>query len=531
MITVSGICNYGLQQYYTNNPLVTQHANIGPTQFGANFTNLTGAPPPVISGSVTDLGLYVEDDWKVKPNFTFTAGLRYEVQNRISDHRDFAPRLSLAWGLGSVKGGSPAFVVRAGFGMFYDRFGLGSVENVSRFNGVAEQNFAIANPTGACKPATTNAGTAASTSACINSAPALASITYSQAPNLRAPYTIQYSGSIEHNLFKSLNATVTYLNSRGEHQFFQQNTARNAGAPGGASNVYQYVSEGIFKQNQLIVQSTYRGPLNTSLFGYYVYSRAYGDVSGTGNIAFPSSTSPNNITADYGRASFDVRHRVFFGGSASFPHYITLSPFLIAQSGTPFNIILGEDLNGDTVYNDRPGFANCNAPVTSTNRPAPNTKYGCLNMATQLTDPRIPINSGSSPAAFTMNVRLTKTFGFGAYTHGEPTGRRRNGGGGNGGPGQPPLGGPGGTSRATGGGRGGAAGGGGFGGGGGANTGRRYNITIGAQALNVFNVVNYDPPQSVLSSPFFGQANQLAGGIFSSNTAVRRVTLQMSFTF
>ncbi len=276
-----------------------------------------------------------------------------------------------------------------------------------------------------------------------------------------------------------------------------------------------------------MVQTTYRGPLNTSLFGYYVFSHANGDVTGTSSIAFPSSTSPNNITADYGRASFDIRHKVFFGGSASLPHYITVSPFLIANSGTPFNITLGEDLNGDTIYNDRPAF--CSATTTAAN--AVNSKYGCFDKGTTLNQARIPINYGISPAQFTMNLRVTKTFGFGEYIHGQPSGGGQHNHGGNGGPDQPPLSGPGGTSRATGASRGGGGGPMGFGGGGGTNTGRRYNLTIGAQALNVFNVVNYDPPQSVLSSPFFGQPNQLAGGIFSSNTAVRRITLQANFTF
>ncbi len=180
-IYVSGICNYGLTQYYTNNSL-TPHANIGPTQFSANYGN------PNVTAAVTDLGLYAEDDWKVKPNLTITGGLRYETQNQISDHKDFAPRLSLGWGVGSVKDGSPAFVIRAGFGIFYDRFALAQVESINRFNGVTEQQVAITNPTGSCAPAATNAGSAASTAACIASATSASSITYSQAPNLRAPY-------------------------------------------------------------------------------------------------------------------------------------------------------------------------------------------------------------------------------------------------------------------------------------------------------------------------------------------------------
>jgi len=36
---------------------------------------------------------------------------------------------------------------------------------------------------------------------------------------------------------------------------------------------------------------------------------------------------------------------------------VRLSPFITARSGAPFNITTGTDLNGDTIFNDRPAFA------------------------------------------------------------------------------------------------------------------------------------------------------------------------------
>ena len=86
-------------------------------------------PTPTISARFTDVGIYAEDDWKVRPNWTFSYGLRYETQNFLGDHKDFAPRLSTAYGLGKKT------VVRAGAGIFYDRFGLGNQLNILRNNG------------------------------------------------------------------------------------------------------------------------------------------------------------------------------------------------------------------------------------------------------------------------------------------------------------------------------------------------------------------------------------------------------------
>jgi len=514
VIPLSGICNYSVT--HASGP--GTFGNVGPTQFNVNFGTAG------IAATVADLGLYLEDDWKLKPNLTLSAGIRYETQNHIGDHHDIAPRVSIAWGLGTHNN-APLFVMRGGFGVFYDRYGLSQVETVARFNGIIEQSASLASPTaGGALAFDTCPITSGSTPSCVTPGSSSA-ITFSQAPDLRTPLTMQTGVSVENQPFKPLTLTLTYLNTRGEHQLFAQNTARNAGAAIGAPNIYQFVSEGIFKQNQFIVQASYRGPAGTSLFGYYTFSHANADISGTGNIVYPSHSSPNDIVADYGRASFDVHQRLFFGGSAPLPYHIAVSPFMIANSGTPFNITLGEDLNGDTIYNDRPAF--CSATTTAVN--TVNSKYGCFDKGTTLAQARIPINYAQGPAQVTFNLRVTKTFGFGAYTHGQPSGNghNHNGGGQGGGLGGPPPGG-------SGAGRGGNGGGGGmgFGGmGGGTNTGRRYNLTLGAQALNLFNVVNYATPQGVLSSPQFGQQTQLAGGIYSSNTAVRRISLQMNFTF
>jgi hypothetical protein len=496
--SVTGICNYAIIQQYGTGAYTY---GFGPSQFNATYGN------PALSASLADLGLYVEDDWKIRPSFTLSAGLRYETQNRIADHHDFAPRIAAAWGL-LPRNGAPLFVLRGGFGIFYDRFGLGSWENTQRYNGSSssEQQLTIANPNVACQDV----------NSCLTAYPGTATqVQYSQASTLRTPYTIQSSASLEHQMTKSWTMTATYLNSRGKHQFFSQNL-RATGAS--TNNNYQYVSEGVFKQNQLILQSRYSGPWGTSLFGFYVLGHANGDTSGSGT--FPSQ--PGNILADYGRTGFDVRQRLFFGGSAQLPWYITLSPFMIVNSGQPFNITVGQDLNGDNILNDRPSFGSCSGMGSLTQ------KYGCFNNQPATNAARIPINYAQGPAQFTFNLRATKTFGFGPLTAkgaAAAQSKKSQQAAGPGGP--PPGGGPGGGGHG-----GGHGGGGGMGmGGGGTSTGHKYNLTFGAQGMNIFNVVNYSTPISVLSSPQYGQQTRLAGNIFSSNTAVRRVVLQASFTF
>jgi hypothetical protein len=213
-----------------------------------------------------------------------------------------------------------------------------------------------------------------------------------------------------------------------------------------------------------------------------------------------------------------VRHRIFFGGSVGLPRNFRLSPFLIAQSGVPFNITTGQDLNGNSIFNDRPTFA---SPQSNPQDVVTN-KYGSFNLVPQPGEILVPINSLTSASRFSLNLRLSKTFGFGQKKEPLNTGA--------GGPGA------GGTFGRGPGGPGGGRGGGGFGGRGGGGmdggaTNNRYNLTFSVSARNIFNNVNLATPIGNLSSPLFGQANGLAGGPYSSSTANRRIDCTCRLAF
>ena len=466
------------------------------------YTQTAGTPTSEVTW--VDGGLFVQDDWKIRPNVTLSYGLRFETQNDFSDKASFAPRVGFAWGIGPGAKQAPKMVLRAGFGIFYDRFLYTQVLQQERFDGVTQLTYQVQNPTFYLNDIPP-----------VNQLPAGAAQTiYQVNPNLRAPYTIQTGVTLERQATKSANIAVTYLNSRGVRQFYTNNLnpadPETGIRPDGGNNIYQYQSEGTFKQNQLIVNGSIRAGTRLSLFGYYTLNYSNSDTSGA--AFFPSN--PYDLSQDYGRAMMDVRNRVFMGGSLALPKGFRLSPFLIASSGIPFNITTGTDPYQDSQYNLRPVFApSCSAATYA-------TVFGCFNVATPGTGfAPIPIYYGEGAGRFSLNLRLTKTFGFGPAIEGANTGGGGSMGGGTFGRG------PGG-----GGGRGGP-GGGGMGGGPSVSSNRRYTLMLGVNARNIFNNVNVATPIGNLTSTLFGEANGLAGRPYSDSTSNRRLDLQLTFTF
>jgi hypothetical protein len=481
------------------------------TPIATQLTYTVGSPPLVVGNF--DAGLYYQDDWKVRPNITLSYGLRFETQTGIQDHADWAPRLGFAWGVGG-KGAPPKVVLRGGFGIFYDRFQEAQILEADRLNGVTQEQFVINNPE--CPSLT-------ALSSCVGAVTPVTPTIYQIGSRLHSPYTMQSAISVERQLTKFATLNVTYLNSRG----FDQLLTINADAPypgtpcspdcsSSTENLYRYVSEAVFRQNQLIANTNWRIGSKVQLFGYYVLNSVNSDTSGVSS--FPSNSY--NISQDYGRASFDIRNRFFLGGSLGLPLNFRLSPFIVAWSGSPFNITTTNDLNNDSIFNDRPGLApeaSCSAPNIYC------TSLGTFDAAPQAGEKIVPINFGTGPAHATVNLRLTKTFGFGPKVtrpNGTPAGGGPGGGGGGGG------------SRGGGGGPRGPL----FGGGpGGMSTGgsdRRYSLSFGVSARNAFNKVNFGNPSGILGSRFFDTPNGLAqNGPFSNGAANRRIDLIATFNF
>ncbi len=465
-----------------------------PSQFSISAGN------PNLALHQMDGSVFVGDDWKLRPNFTLSLGLRYEMQTNISDHADFAPRVGFAYAVGGANNSKPKTVIRGGFGMFYDRFALGNTLTADRFNGSVEQAYVVTNPL------------------FYPNIPSIASLTGSLAPqvlyekdsNLHAPYLMQSAVTVERQLPSNTTLSVTYTNSHGLHEL--RSFDINAPLPGtyplnpvyplGNSNPELLMTtSGLYNQNQLITNINSRVGQNVSLFGFYMLNKAMSNTDGLST--YPSN--PYSQVGEYGPSSNDIRNRAFIGGSINTKWNMRFSPFINLNSGAPFDITSGSDLYGTSLFNSRPGIA------TNPNEPGLiQTKYGLLDPNPTPGERILPRNYGRGPGQFTVNLRVSKTFGFGPEKARASGMTPANMGGG---PGHDhgPMGGV--FSSPT--------------------TDRRYNLTISMSGRNLLNHTNPGPIIGDITSPLFGQANSMAGGFgaFSENANNRRLELQMRFSF
>jgi hypothetical protein len=360
----------------------------------SQFTIAAGAPR--VSGVQTDVSPFVGDDWRIRPNLTVNLGLRYEAQTNIGNWSAWAPRIGFAWAPGdNAKKSQPKTVVRAGFGIFYDRFSLNNTLTARRYDGVVQQQYVVTNPD--------FFPTIPQVSALSKSS----QVTQQVDPALRAPYVLQTAFTVERQLPRGTTVAVTYTRSRGLHSLRSLDVNAPLGGiyPLGNPNpLFLMTSSGLYNQNQLSVSFNSKVNKAVSLTGSYTLNRARSNTDGLNT--FPAN--PYDFTGEYGPASTDIHNRISLGGTINTKWSIRLSPLVNIQSGAPFDITAGSDLYGTTLFNGRPGFAN------DPNKPGlVQTPYGLLDPSPSFGEIIVPRNFGRGPGQVSVNLRAGKIIRFG----------------------------------------------------------------------------------------------------------------------
>jgi hypothetical protein len=298
---------------------------------------------------------FAQDEIRFTQHATVMLGVRYEWQEDLSRRGSFAPRLALAYAPGHGK-----TVFRAGAGIFRDRLSDRVLEQVHLLNNSQESEFIVRRP---LFPVASLSGVEPSI--------------WQLAPDIRTPWLFQGSLGVERT-FATMRGSLEYRYLRGVHLLRAVDVnAPDAGGVRPDRALFldrQVQSIGLLRSNSVI--ATLQGNLAKAVKFKAQYTFSHSDDNTGGPFDLPANNS--QLGPEWGRSSFDMRHRVVLSGTSDLPADFRIGLMLVANSGRPLDITTGSDDNRDGIDNDRP--------------------------------PGVTRNSGQGPGFVQTDLRLSKIF-------------------------------------------------------------------------------------------------------------------------
>jgi outer membrane receptor protein involved in Fe transport len=363
-------------------------------------------------------GFFAQDQWRITPKLTLNYGARYDFESGLGffvnpDHRGFQPRVGIAYSPDSKT------VIRAGYGLFYDRYtltfffvaapqrqpviaGLPTAKNQQTGTWLLNSEFL-----GACQPSFLPPGLITPPCASgtvpvdiidtnfanfINQGAFPANLPYVQGGtsvdrNLRKPYSEQASLAIDREITKGLTVSAGYLFVAAHHLVrpIDLNVAPHIGIVPGTTNkdLYNFAipdpnfpappggsigTNGIFYFTDSSGNSAYHGltlQANEKLGKYfrlsanYTFSKVLDD--GKFLVFVDTPQSNDQRSAERAISNQNIRHRFVADFVADAPEHsflrnFELSSIVTVQSPRPFTLFVGFDANNDgNPVNDRVG--------------------------------------------------------------------------------------------------------------------------------------------------------------------------------
>jgi Carboxypeptidase regulatory-like domain/TonB dependent receptor-like, beta-barrel len=364
----------------------------------SGFTQTFG--DTVVSERNPNLGLYLQDEWRLSSQLTVNAGLRYDLQyldTITTDGNNLSPRFGLVW----LPFGSPRTLIRASAGRFFDRVPLRAVANALLSAGNTTDLSRLRQINVALSPA--QAGGPAFPSILDEVVPTTTLVNLTTMdPRVQNAHSDQASVEIERQIGAGSTVSLGYEHVRGRQLIMQVNQNVPACAVSGSNNgcrpnaAYannnQYSSAGRSEYNALHVSFVQRPMRLGSYRVSYTYAKALNNV---GETFFASPIDPFDLSKDWGRSDNDRRHSLVILGTIGTPvspantvweklsHGFQLSTMVQAYSALPFNITTGANTIQGTAA-----------------RPTVNGEF-------------IPRNAGEGSSFATVSLRLSRTFAVG----------------------------------------------------------------------------------------------------------------------
>ena len=336
----------------------------------SSFQQAFGAPSQFQSNP--NLGLFVQDEWRPRAGLTVNLGLRYDAQflpDPIqTDLNNFSPRVGLAFAPGTRR----KTVIRAGFGLYFDRLPLRATSNALQRDG-SKYTVIQLQPTQGGAPIFPNILSAQPSN--LLTKPNVTRID----PRIENSYSLQANLQIERELPLNASISIGYLHLRALHlllsrnvnvptltaQQAQQQGIPNLGRPDpDFGNISRFESSGDSYYDALILSFRKRAGSWADVRLAYTFSKS---IDNAGNFFFSTPQNNFDLRDERGPSDNDQRHRLTISGSFTAPRApahtgnlrralsgFQLSYIFSYASALPFNILTGNDRNFDTNFNDRP---------------------------------------------------------------------------------------------------------------------------------------------------------------------------------
>jgi outer membrane receptor protein involved in Fe transport len=335
-----------------------------PEQFRQTFGN------PSVNFSVTSVGAFVQDHWSITRQLTLDMGVRYDFERLPSlfnqDTNNFSPRVGLAWSPSSK------WVVRAGYGIFFDRYVLANLTRAIETNGSQGFEQVVDGSTAS------RVFTGAEGGSQIAPLPGIAPSIYQPDPHMATPYSQQANAGAECLLAKDLTFRADYLFVRGVKLARTLNvnllppvvlTLANAASLGIANPTPQQIGNEVFapgRRNPAFndiyqtgdsASSTYNGvsfTLNRRMSSNVEFSGSY-TLSKTLDDASDFDEQPQNpfaLTAEHALSRQNQQQRFVFNAlwNLPIPGQIELAPLITLGTGRPINPLVGLDSNRSDAF-------------------------------------------------------------------------------------------------------------------------------------------------------------------------------------
>jgi len=393
----------------TNNNPTGQTTTISALeQYRRSLLDLPGGTPttyqittgtPVVPLAQWRLALYAGDAIKLLPRFTLAVGLRYQFQTTPESSVNFGPRIGLSWSPDKKE----SWVIHARAGLFHDPNVPAYATEVYRLNGVRQQQTTVYSPS-YNSPLTPTAGS-------------IQVSTINQFPSSLAQVSsLQTHVSIEHTFHDGWHAlsTLYWAENWGSLRIRNINAplvASGSNVPANPTaallaprplapneNVLQYQNSGHLAGNIFVIGADRNGGKRVGISAYYVHT----DLKTNTNDAVTSPQSSYSDSGESSRPDRESQNAIYASGTIHLSYKVEFSSILDAESGHPYNVIIGTDTNGDGDFNDRPSYA------AATGTGVYGTQFGLLS--TNTINGNVPRNLGTMPARIHLDANLNRVF-------------------------------------------------------------------------------------------------------------------------